>query len=197
MKKVIGLTGGIGSGKSRILDILHEDYGAEVIQADEVAKRLEEPGEKAYEKIVEAFGAGLLDEDGKIDKGELSHLIFKDKEALKKINDIVHPLVWEAIKEQTASSRAELIVVEAALLAKNGDDIYDELWYVYTSRDNRIRRLAAGRGYSAEKSLGIMDNQPSEKVFLSLADRVIDNNGSLEDVKRQLQEILKKEANTR
>ncbi|MBS6645161.1 MAG: dephospho-CoA kinase [Clostridiaceae bacterium] len=190
MKRVIGLTGGIGSGKSRILEILREEYGAEVIQADEVARQLEEPGQEGYCKIIEALGTDFLDEDKSINRGKLSHLIFKDKSALNTINSIIHPLVWKSIKEQVKSSEASLIVVEAALLAKNVDDIYDELWYVYTSRDNRIRRLAESRGYSAEKSLSIMDSQPHDTEFFACASQVIDNNKSLDEVRKQLKEIL-------
>lgn len=190
MKRVIGLTGGIGSGKSRILEILQNEYGAQVIQADEVAKWLEEPGREGYQKIIEALGTGFLDEDKSINKGKLSHLIFKDKEALNTINSIIHPLVWKTIKAQIAASEEPLIVVEAALLAKNMDDIYDELWYVYTSRDNRIRRLAESRGYSTEKSISIMKNQPDETEFFACASQVIDNNKSLDDVRKQLKKIL-------
>ena len=190
MKRVIGLTGGVGSGKSRILEILKEEYGAEVIQADEVAKRLEEPGQEGYQRIIEALGTEFLDEDKSINRGKLSHLIFKDQTALKTINSIIHPLVWKAVKEQIAASGSSLIVVEAALLTKNVDDIYDELWYVYTSRDNRIRRRAENRGYTAEKSISIMDSQPREQEFFSCASQVIDNNKSLDDVRKQLKEIL-------
>lgn len=190
MKMVIGLTGGVGSGKSRVLNILKEEFGACVIQADEVAKRLEEPGQEGYKKIIEALGTGFLDENGSIDRGKLADLIFKDKEALGTINSIIHPLVWNEIQNEIRTALEPLVVVEAALLAKNGDDIYDELWYVYTSRDNRIRRLLENRGYSREKSESIMDNQPSDQLFFELSDRVIDNNGTLDDLRRQLREIL-------
>lgn len=190
MKKVIGLTGGVGSGKSRVLNILNEEFGACVIQADEVAKRLEEPGQEGYKKIIEALGTGFLDENGSIDRGKLADLIFKDKGALGTINSIIHPLVWNEIQNEIRTASEPLVVVEAALLAKNGDDIYDELWYVYTSRDNRIRRLLENRGYSREKSESIMDNQPSDQLFFELSDRVIDNNGTLDDLRRQLREIL-------
>ena len=190
MKKVIGLTGGVGSGKSRVLNILNEEFGACVIQADEVAKRLEEPGQEGYKKIIEALGTGFLDENGSIDRGKLADLIFKDKGALGTIKSIIHPLVWNEIQNEIRTASEPLVVVEAALLAKNGDDIYDELWYVYTSRDNRIRRLLENRGYSREKSESIMDNQPSDQLFFELSDRVIDNNGTLDDLRRQLREIL-------
>lgn len=191
--KVIGITGGVGAGKSRILDLLKEEFGAQVIQADLVAKELEEPGRPGYQKLVETFGRGILSEDGTIDRAAFAELIFSDEEALKQVNAIIHPMAWRAVKEQVAASRSNLVAVEAALFDGRSREVCGELWFVDTSEENRIRRLLENRGYSREKSLSIMENQPSRESFLALADHVIDNNGTVEDVRRQIRQILKRQ----
>lgn len=192
---VIGITGGVGAGKSRILDILKEEFGAQVIQADLVAKELEEPGQPGYQKLVETFGRGILSEDGTIDRAAFASLIFSDEAALEQVNDIIHPMTWQAVKERVAKSHADLVVVEAALFDEKSREVCGELWFVDTDEENRILRLLANRGYSREKSLSIMEKQPSRETFLALADRVIDNNGTVEDVQSQIGQILKRQEN--
>ncbi|WP_418577105.1 dephospho-CoA kinase [Hungatella sp.] len=189
--RVIGLTGGVGAGKSRILDILKTEYGAEIIVADQVAHELMEPGQGGYREVVRALGTSFLNPDGTIDRPLLSALIFHDRNALETMNGIIHPMVWKTIIDKISSSQADLIVVESAIMGREQDDIYDEMWYVYTSEENRIRRLNENRGYSRERSLSIMKNQLSDEEFRELADRVIDNNGTVEDVKAGLEAILK------
>lgn len=189
--RVIGLTGGVGAGKSRILDILQTEYGAEIIVADQVAHKLMEPGHEGYEMVVRALGNSFLKPDGTIDRPLLSALIFHDQNALETMNEIIHPMVWKTIKDKICSSQADLIVVESAIMGREQDDIYDEMWYVYTSEENRIRRLKENRGYSRERSLSIMKNQLSDEEFRELADRVIDNNGTVEEVKAGLEALLK------
>jgi len=188
--KVIGITGGVGAGKSRILAILQEEYNAWTIQADEVAKALEEPGQPGFEGLLAAFGPSLLTEDQVIDRRRLAELIFRDPQALKQVNEIIHPLTWAAIKAQVHDSDADLIAVEAALFGRQSREICTELWYVDSSVENRIRRLQESRGYDREKCCRMMDSQPSREEFLALADRVIDNNGTLAEVRQQIKEIL-------
>lgn len=188
--RVIGLTGGVGAGKSQVLEFLAEEYHAEVIIADLVAHQLMEPGEPGYLLVVEALGNDILSSDGTIDRQALGTLMFADKDVLETVNGLIHPAVWNEIKKRISSSKKSLVIVEAALLQKEKDDIYDELWYLYTSRENRIRRLEEGRGYSGEKSLSIMKNQPDEETFRMHCQRVIDNNGSMEETKQQIRAIL-------
>lgn len=188
--KVIGITGGVGAGKSRIMTILQEEDDAWLIHADIVAKNLEEPGQPGYEKLLAAFGPSLLAEDQTIDRGRLADLIFRDPQALKQVNEIIHPLTWAAIKAQIHDSDANLIAVEAALFDRQSREICTELWYVDSSVENRIRRLMESRGYDREKCCRIMDSQPSPTEFLALADRVIDNNGTLTEIRQQIKQIL-------
>ena len=192
--KVIGITGGVGSGKSEVLGILERDFGAELLIADEIAHQVMEPGMPAYRRIVEALGTDFLSEDGSIDRKALAKRLFGDGEALGTVNSIVHPTVWQAIEEGIRCSRKELVIVEAALFDEEHNGLFDQVWYIFTSEENRISRLMKSRGYSREKCLDIMRSQKSESEFRAIADRVIDNNKTVADVKRQIETILKEEA---
>ncbi len=183
---VIGITGGIGAGKSRILEILKEDYDARIIQADEVAKELEEPGRPGLTALVEAFGESILDSRGRLDKAAFACRIYKDRAALEMVNRIIHPMTWQAIKDRICQEQSAFTVVEAALFDEASREICEKLVFVDTSEENRIHRLMEGRGYSREKCLDIMKNQPGRDYFLKLSDAVLDNNGTVEDVRRQI-----------
>ena len=189
---VLGLTGGVGAGKSRILDLFSHDYGAQVIQADLVARKLEDPGQPGLTGLVSLFGTGILQKDGTLDRKGFADRIFGNPEALKRVNALIHPLTWNEIKRQIRESSAELIVVEAALFDERSREVCQYLLYVDTQDEIRIQRLMENRGYSREKCLDIMKNQADRNDFLKLADFVIDNSGSLEESRLQIRRILKK-----
>lgn len=189
--KVIGITGGVGSGKSRILNILAQEYGAEVIQADLLAKQLMNRGEEGFEKLTAVFGADILDQDGSIDRPRLAGMMFHDPAVIEQVNNSIHPLVWERIRRQIKDTANDLVVVELALPDEKHNDIYTELWYIYTSENHRIDRLFKNRGYSRKKSQSIMDNQLTEAQFLAMADVIIDNNGSIDETRKQISSKLK------
>lgn len=191
--KIISITGGVGSGKSEVLRVLQEEFDAEIIKADEVAHQLMEPGKKGYQHVVEALGDSFLNKDGSIDRKKLAALIFQNKEAVETMNAIIHPMAWEEIRYAINHSDKEIIVVEAALYDDEHNAMFDEIWYVYTSVENRIKRLMASRGYSEEKCWGIMANQASEDDYRSFATRVLDNNGGIEDIRKQIASFLGKE----
>ena len=191
--KVISITGGVGSGKSEVLRILQEEFGADIIIADKVAHQLMEPGKKGYGRVVAAFGTSLLSADGSIDRQRMAELIFSDKDSIEKMNSIIHPMVWSEIEYAIAHSDKNLVAVEAALFDEEHNAMFDEIWYVYTSVENRIKRLMASRGYSEEKCRGIMANQASEDDYRSFATRVLDNNGGIEDIRKQIASFLGKE----
>ena len=190
MKRIIGITGGIGSGKSRVLDILKEDFGARVFQADQAAHQLMEPGMEGYRKVVEALGTGFLESDGTISQKKLGELIFKDQKALETVNRIIHPMVWETIGIMASEAEEELVIVESALMGRKQQEEYHELWYVFTDEEERIRRLMRDRGYSREKCLKVMASQKKDSQFRAICSRVIDNNGSVEETRRQIEQIL-------
>ncbi len=189
---VLGLTGGVGAGKSRILELFSHDYGAQVIQADLVARKLEDPGQPGLTGLVSLFGTGILQKDGTLDRKAFPDRIFGNPEALKRVNALIHPLTWNEIKRQIRESSAELIVVEAALFDERSREVCQYLLYVDTQDEIRIQRLMENRGYSREKCLDIMKNQADRNDFLKLADFVIDNSGSLEESRLQIRRILKK-----
>lgn len=185
--KVIGITGGIGSGKSVLLKVLEEDYSAFVVEADKVAHEIMTPGHQEYEAIVAEFGKEILGEDGFIDRNSLSKRVIGNDMKLAKLNSIVHPGVKNYIKDSINRKRDEgvkLYVIEAALLIQDGyKEICDEIWFVYADRETRIKRLMAGRGYTREKAESFMDVQPDDQFFIDNTDRIIDNNGSIESIK--------------
>ncbi len=179
-KKVLGITGGVGSGKSAVLAYLQEKYKARVIQADEVGRLLQTPGHDCYDRIVDAFGTETLDPQGNLRRDLLAEKAFADPLALRKLNGIMHPSVKKYIVEQIAEEQrngeAPFVVVEAALLLEDHYDLVcDEIWYIYAGEETRIRRLTRSRGYTEEKARSIMANQMSEAEFRERCEFAIDN----------------------
>lgn len=195
--KVLGITGGVGAGKSTILDYLSKKYRARVIQLDKVAHMLMEPDQECHRRIVEAFGRDILNEDGTICRPALYEKTFSDKEKLEMLNGIVHPMVKEYVKEQIEEERKRcavpFLVLEAALLFEDHYDlICDEIWFVYVEREVRIRRLALSRGYSENKTAQILKNQKTDEEFRALCQFVVDNSSDiLENTYEQIDRGLK------
>ena len=193
--KVVGITGGIGAGKSQILAYLKEHTRCRIIIADQVAHELEEPGGRCYQPIVSILGTAILTGDGRIDRAKMAARIFADGKLLSQINAIVHPAVKEyitgAIAEERAGNRIDYFFIEAALLIEDGyKTIVDELWYIHTDIQVRRERLKASRGYSDEKIDSIMNGQLSEEEFYGQCSVVIDNSGTLDSVYRQIDKKL-------
>lgn len=197
---VIGITGGVGSGKSRILEELGSSFGAVVCQADEVAKELQKKGHNCYDAIVRLFGAEILGLEGEINRKKLAEIVFTDPKKLKQLNAIVHPEVKRAVLSKISQEKERgtgLFVIEAALLLEDHyDEICDELWYIYTEESVRRARLRQSRDYSDEKIDSIMKNQMNEEVFFDHCSHVIDNSGSFDDTKQRLAEVLENFKNT-
>lgn len=194
-KKVIGVTGGVGSGKSVVMNLLKEEFSAAVILADLVGHDLMEPGGVSYRQIVKSFGPEILKKDGRIDRGILSAIVFSDPEKLAVLNEITHPNIRrEIIRRIELFQREEevsFIAVEAALLIEEGyEELFDEMWYIYAEPEIRIQRLMDGRGYTKEKSVSIMARQLSDEEFRCHCDRVIDNSKDVIHTKSQIREVL-------
>lgn len=193
----IGVTGGVGSGKSVILDYLREHYGARLIVADEVARQLEEPGEACYNELLELLGRDVLGSDGYFDNKKFAAAIFSDEKKLAAVNAIVHPEVKKYIlseMEKEEKNGCRYFVVEAALLIEEHyDEVLDELWYVYVPEVIRRDRLKASRGYSDEKIDSIFAAQLSEQEFREHCRYVIDNGNDLSYTYRQIDELIGQE----
>lgn len=192
--RVIGVTGGVGAGKSTVLEYLEKAYHAEVIQADQVGHEVMEPGQAAYDEILNVFGSEVRAEDGRIDRKILGDVVFAGEEMRRKLNAIVHPAVKQEILRRIAQAQAEkkdCVVVEAALFLEEKYDAFcDETWYIYTAENRRRSRLKASRGYTDEKIDSIMREQLSEEEFYRHCPVVIDNSEVLEHVYRQIDEKL-------
>jgi dephospho-CoA kinase len=193
--KVIGITGGVGSGKSRVLHILETEYQAYIIEADRLAHKLMEPGEAAYQDILSVFGRDILAEDGSIDRKRFGDMVFGDEKKLACLNGIVHPAVKREIVRQIAEKKAEgsteFFVIEAALLLQDGyREICDEIWFVQVDREERIKRLMKQRSYTEEKCAAIFDSQPGDDYYRQGSDIVIDNNGDFNNVCKNIRNRL-------
>lgn len=192
--KVIGITGGVGAGKTQVLSYIEEHYSCRVLRADEAAHLLEQPGQACYKQLVKLLGKDILRGE-QIDKQKMAAVIFQDKEILAKVNAVIHPAVKRYILEQIAYERergaVDYFFIEAALLIEDRYDfIVDELWYVHSDIEVRRQRLARERQYSAEKIEAIMRGQLSEMEFRRHCKVVISNNGNLEETYRQIRELI-------
>lgn len=192
---VIGITGGVGCGKSEVLRYLKEKYQAQVLLADEVANELKEPGMPCYQPVIDCLGEEILDADGRIDKGKMAQVIFSDKEKLRQINEIIHPAVRRYIEQEIERQRKikmfGFFFLEAALLIEEHyDQLLDEMWYVYATEEVRRTRLMQSRGYSQEKTTSIINKQLTEQQFRQHCSFVLDNSGDFEDTKKQIDEKM-------
>lgn len=196
MMKFIGITGGVGAGKSAILDYLKNKPDTKVMLADEIAHELMVPGTQCYDRLKAEFGTeDIYQKDGFFDRIKLAQVIFSDDEKRKKLNGIVHPVVRKYVIGQAAYERKEgkikLLVLEAALLIEEHyDEICDELWYIYTSEENRRIRLKKQRNYSDEKINEIFNSQLTDEKFRKACRVVIDNNGTIEAAEAQIEAAL-------
>lgn len=193
--KTIGITGGVGAGKSLVLDYIQKHYPAQIYKADEIANYLKEPGQSCYEPIVELLGKQVVSDDGTIHKMKMAELIFSNPALLKQVNAIIHPAVKEfvvsRIEEEKNKKEKAVFVLEAALLIEEGyDKILDELWYIRAEEKSRRGRLQYQRQYSEEKIQNIMGHQLADAEFMRYCKVVIDNNGSPEDTYKQIDDKL-------
>lgn len=194
--RLIGITGGVGAGKTSVLNFIREHYSCRIELADEVAHKVKEPGEPCYNRLVELMGEEILCEDGTIDKGRMAARIFGNEEMLRKVNECIHPAVKEYLLREIEAERKrgeiDFFFIEAALLIECGyKEIVDEMWYIYATEEVRTSRLQKDRGYSEEKIKQIMQNQLAEEEFRAGCDFVIDNSGELEEAYRQIDKRLK------
>ncbi|MCT9930562.1 dephospho-CoA kinase [Planotetraspora sp. A-T 1434] len=186
----VGLTGGIGSGKSEVSKRLAE-RGAVVIDADKIAREVVEPGTPGLAEIVEAFGEGVLRPDGTLDRERLGSIVFTDPDKLKILNGIVHPKVGARVGElQRAAPDGAIVVYDVPLLAENNlASLYDVVIVVDASDEIRLERLRKYRDMSEKDARARIAAQASREGRLKVADIVIDNEGSLDALDAQVSKI--------
>lgn len=195
--RVIGLTGGVGAGKSAVLQYLEKISGVRVVEADRVGHLLMEPGMECYEKIHAHFGDAVIGKDGSLDRAAVARAVFRDKRELEWQNALMHPAIknWirREIEKETQEASCRLFVIEAALLIEDHyEELCEEFWYLYTKPELRRERLKETRGYSDEKIDAIMEKQATDAEFRSHCQEVIDNNGTKEAVYGQVDLLLQK-----
>ena len=197
--KFIGLTGGVGAGKTTVLKAMKQMYRVRILIADEIAHEQMEPGTMCYKRLHEAFGScDIWRENGSINRSKLAQLLFSDEEKRRTLNGIVHPAVKEYILGEVEKERQkgyyEYVILEAALLIEDHyDTLCDELWYVYASEQARRKRLMADRGYTEEKVERIFAAQLSDEVFRKYCSVVIDNDRDEQYVLEQIKQLYKSE----
>lgn len=193
--RVIGITGGVGAGKSAVLAYIKEKYNCRILLADEAAHLVKKPGQPCYEKLVKLLSREILNGDGTINKQKMAEKIFASEDILSKVNRIIHPAVKElilnAIEEERKRNLYDFFFLEAALLIEGGYlEIVDEMWYIYAREEVRRQRLRTTRNYSDEKIDAIMGSQLKEEEFRKYCNVVIDNSDTLTDAYRQIDEKL-------
>ncbi len=191
MKRVIGITGGVGSGKSTALMLLKEKYDAYICMADELGHRAMDQGTDAYIQIVKQFGPDILACNGEINRNALADIVYHDEGRLHCLNRIIHPYVKREIRKQMERCSARLFVLETAILFETGcDRLCDEVWGVIAGDEIRIARLMESRGYSREKAESIMRQQMSSGELAERCDLVLVNDGDRQELLDQLENVL-------
>lgn len=188
---LIGITGGIGSGKSVISDYL-SGLGEYVISADEVAREVIMPGGTGYEKLRLGFGDSYFSADGSLDRKKLAGYVFGNKEKLAKLNNILHPIILDSIfsKAEELSGR---VFIEAPLLIQSGmHERVDYVWLVTAGRDKRLKRVKIRDGIEETLINQRMDNQMSDNEMAAYADEIVDNDGGVQSLYRKIDALLRK-----
>ena len=187
---ILGVTGGIGSGKSVVLDYLQSSKGAVICLADETGRQIQRKGGEAYGPIVRLFGEEILLENGELDRPAISRIVFHDPGRLEELNAIVHPLVERRVLEESRRAEAEgrdLFVVESAILLEVGYQRFcEEVWYVHAPEEVRLARLQKYRGMAPEAARAVMERQKSEEELKKACDVTIENGAGLEELYEQI-----------
>jgi dephospho-CoA kinase len=196
---VIGITGGIATGKSTVSNIIRKE-GFLVIDSDSIAREHVQRGSKGLKLVIEEFGEDLLMDDGSLDREKLGELIFRNEEKRRVLNDLLHPLIRESIASgiEKASEHHQVVFVDVPLLFEARDQIedsgiiLDEVWVVYTDDSTQLSRLMKRNGYSHNEALSRIRAQLAMEEKMRLADETIDNSGSVEDTRKQVLGLLDK-----
>lgn len=183
----LGLTGGIGSGKSTVSERL-ESHGAVIVDADRIVRELQEPGQPVFEAMVEEFGDGIVADDGTLDRPAVAALVFDDADALAKLNAIVHPAVGAEMMRQIQelADTDKVVVLDIPLLVESGRDDLAALVVVDVDPELSLQRLVENRGFSEEDARSRMARQVSREDRVAKADVVIDNSGDLDALHAQV-----------
>ncbi len=185
-KKIVGLTGGFGTGKSTVARMFGL-FGARIIDADKISHGLIKPREEACRKIIRLFGKEILTKFGIINRRKLAGIVFSDRKSLAKINKIMHPAIIRRMKQEIKSAKEDIVVLDAPLLLETGlDRLVDTVVVVNANLDNQIKRIQKRAALSKSEIIARIKSQIPLKKKLHLADFVIDNNGTIQNTRKQV-----------
>ncbi len=198
--KVIGLTGGIASGKSSVTNVFKE-FNAYIIDGDIIAREIVEPGKPALYEIIKEFGEEILTKDKKLDRKKLGNIVFNDKNKLNALNNITHKKIIDEIKDRLKCLKKEgvysLVLLDVALLIEmNMTKLVDEIWLVTTDEENQVKRIMARDDLSKEEALKRIKSQLSSKIKTQYANVVLENNGSMESLKEKVKHEISRVYNS-
>jgi len=184
---LIGLTGGIGSGKSEVARLLTA-RGAEVIDADLIVRELQQPGAEVYEKMVELFGQEVVGADRALDRAAIAKKVFTDEPLLKTLNQLIHPIVRRVMNERVESFRStdKVVVLDIPLLVENPREGLDGVLVVDLDSELAVRRLVEQRNMNADDARARIAKQATREQRLALANHVIDNSGDRDELSRKV-----------
>ena len=187
--KVIGLTGGIGSGKSTVAQFL-EELGAVIVDVDKIGHEAIKPGSEAWERVVSEFGKSIVTVSGDIDRAKLGEIVFNNHEALLRLNQIIHPIIDNMLMAKLEECRrkgVKVVVLEAAAMLEAGRaSQVDEIWITVAPESAVLQRLSGRSGYSEEESKARIHAQLSNEERIKHADVVIDTDCSLDELKARV-----------
>ncbi len=196
--KIIGITGGIATGKSTVSSIL-EEKGYKVIDADKIARKVVEVGEEAYKELLDYFGSDIVYEDGQLNRKKLASIAFNDSQALEQLNRITHPRIFKEIyKEIESSSKSgdKLIFIDIPLLFEEIEEIkasgieIDDIWLVYVDKETQISRLMKRDSIDRRKAIKKINLQMDMKYKLENTDKVLYNNGDLKNLEKRIEKLI-------
>ena len=195
---VLGITGGIGSGKSTVSGILR-DKGLLVLDADEISKKVTEPGGKAIPAIAEEFGPRAVGANGVMNRKAVSSIVFSDKKKLDDLSTIIHRFVFEEMEELVEKEKekgTKCVVLDVPIPVRRFTDMCDQIWVVTCDKDVRLARLAK-RGLEKEEALRRIDMQMSDDEYCSLGDFAIDNSWDMESLNDKVNKLIKDQLHSR
>ena len=190
---VLGLTGNIASGKSMVASMF-EALGSKVIDVDDIARKIVEPSEPAWEEIVHTFGRSILNPDNTINRKTLGEIIFNDEAKRTLLNNITHPKIMKQVRDNVVKYEiegVEVVIIEAALIVEKGGlkDLIEKLIVVISDEESQIDRLTKRNGLSREEALSRINSQMPASEKLEYADYIIDNSGDVENTENQVKKL--------
>jgi len=190
-KRIIGLMGSSGSGKSTVANHLREK-GAVVVDADKISHQVCEPGQPGLAAVKERFDAYFFNDDGSLNRWRLGRVVFSDEKELRKLEDALHPIIIKNVKEQLSNAATDLVVLDCAILVKMGlVHVVDETWLIKADTDTKINRICGRDGIPLEQALNMLRNQASDDSLIQHADKIIVNDSTLDMLLEQVEDCLK------